>query len=211
VSAAAFDAGGRALASARGPAFAASTGGAYALSARTGALAATIAAAAPLFSFRWTSTTALCIVERIAVTVVIVTNITTSLTAAIEAVVARAFTGSDSSGTAITLSGNNAKKRTDYATSVVGDARIANTSALTAGTRTLDSTAIGSVDYVTGTVGPNNVLVKTALYSYENSFDPIVLEADEGFVIRNVLTGPADGTWRLAVDVAWVETAAYVP
>jgi len=205
-----FDAGRRLVASYRGPAFGAL--GSYRLSASTGAITATLAASSPLFSFRWSDSTNLCILEEIAVSAVIASDITTAVATGLEAIIARSFTGSDSGGAAITLSGNSMKKRTSYGTTLLGDARIAGTGTLTAGTRTLDANGVGSAMFGTGTSRGTTALARTVLYKYQaGSVDPIIFAQDEGFIVRNTQNGPANGTFRVGVDVSWIETAVYVP
>jgi len=182
--------------------------GLYSLGATSGSIAATLAANSPVFSFRWGDTTRLCIPDFISVAVTVNAAITTSVSMPIELVIARAFTASDTAGTAITLSTNNAKYRTSFQTSLVTSARISSTATLTAGTRTLDAQAFAVVPCVTGTtVGvalPFSSL--NVLYTRSQLF-PIVLTQDEGFIIRNQSAGPADGSFQVHVQMRWFEIA----
>ena len=178
--------------------------GLYTIGVTSGSIAATLAAASPLFSFRWGDTSNLCIPDFISVGVSVNSVITTSVSMPLELIAARGFTGSDSGGTAITLTGNNNKYRTSFQTSLVTDARIATTVLLTAGTRTLDSQAVATLPCVTGTA-IGNPLAMTTIYARSSLF-PIVLNQDEGFIIRNQSAGPGTGTFTLHVQMRWFET-----
>ena len=178
--------------------------GLYTIGVISGSIAATLAANSPLFSFRWGNTANLGIPDFISVGVSVNGVITTSVSMPLELIVARSFTASDPGGTTITLTGNNNKYRTSFATSLVTDARIATTGTLTAGTRTLDAQAEAMIPCVTGTaIGVP--LEMTTIYSRSQLF-PIVLNQDEGFVIRNQSAGPATGTFQLHVQMRWFET-----
>ena len=178
--------------------------GLYTIGVTSGSIAATLAALSPLFSFRWGSTTRLCVPDFISVGVSVNSVITTSVSMPIELVIARGFTASDSVGTAIDLTTNNNKYRTSFATSLVTDARISTTVLLTAGTRTLDAQAAAVIPCVTGTA-IGNPLAMTTIYSRSSLF-PIVLAQDEGLIIRNQSAGPATGTFTLHVQMRWFET-----
>ena len=134
--------------------------------------------------------------------------ITTAVATGLELVLARAFTASDSGGTALTPDGaanNDQKLKTNFATSLVTDIRIAATVTLTAGTRTLDPFAHAVVGYGTGTAVGTTPLAHTVLYDASSEDYPIVLSANEGVIIRNPLAGPADGTFRIFVNMRWIE------
>ena len=178
--------------------------GIYSAGVRTGDIAAPLAANSPLFSLRWTNTTRFFVLDQLRVAVAVSGVITTSVASSLELVIARSFTASDTGGTALTLTGDNNTFRTSFATSLVGDARIATTAALSAGTRTLDSQAFAGVPFATGTaIGVP--LELTTLYDRLSLF-PLVLDADEGFIVRNGPAGPATGTFVVHVNLRWLET-----
>jgi len=181
--------------------------GLYTIGVTSGSIAATLAAASPLFSFRWGNTANLCVIDHLSVAVSVDGVITTSVSMPLELVIARSFTASDSGGTAITLSTNNAKYRTSFQTSLVTSARIATTGTLTAGTRTLDAQAEAVVPCVTGTaIGvPLPFSELSVLYKRTQLF-PIVFTQDEGFIIRNQSAGPATGTFQVHVQMRWFES-----
>ena len=140
-------------------------------------------------------------------------------------ILARSFTASDSAGTAATLTGNNAKRRTSFGTSLVTDLRASSTATLTAGTRTLDTHAIGFArGFVPATVVNyafvgNNVmnLAGASTFAYTGEYLdlyrlnhtnewPVVFVQNEGFLVR--ATVPATGTWTFSVIIEWLEVAA---
>jgi len=209
--------------------------GAYSLAAKTGALAATMGANSPLFSTRWgDSTGKFALIERIFISVNTVGAITAAVATDFDLIFARAFTASDSGGTALTLTGNNAKRRTSMGTSIFStvnsDMRIASTAQLTAGTRTLDAQSLrispscqtpllagqawfGGAISATGAAtvasgGPELDLCMWDAY-LSGTFHPIILAQNEGFIFRLLSAGPATGTFTVKINFDWMEVAAY--
>lgn len=199
--------------------------GSYIIAVESGTMAAGLAAAAPIFSVRWGDATRTMVVRRIGL---VAKNLTTAFTAGVtlfELIQARSFTASDTGGTAVTLTTNNAKRRTSFGTSLVTDMRIASTATLTAGTRTLDATAsqlirgfvpATSVNYpFVGRGSANAPGASTIAYSLEwsdlfgldvSSEWPLTFVTNEGFIIR--ATVPATGTWTFGVLLEWSEVAS---
>lgn len=200
----------RLLVSPRPPAI--GTLGGYRLDAETGAIAATLAANSPLFSFRWGDATRLAIIEHISVSVAVSAAITTAVAMSLEAIIARGFTASDSAGTQIVFTNNSGKSNADKTSmggTLVTDVRIAATGTLTAGTRTLDNNGFGGVNFGTGTAVGTTPLAKVDLYraSAPDGY-PIILAQNEGFIIRNPDAGPATGTFKIMVSIGWTEVLA---
>ena len=183
--------------------------GIYAIGGVSGVMAAGLAAAANIVSFRWT-TTNVCAVKKI---VFSAGDTATAFAAGVltfNAFIARSFTVSDSTGTAATLSGNNQRLRTTMGATTLGDLRWSATAALTAGTRTLDAQPFASVTTsVPATAG--NVLfpIPVELFRANAGDYPLLLAQNEGFVIQ--ATVPATGTWTFSVNIIWEELTAYVP
>jgi hypothetical protein len=182
------------------------TGGAYRKALRSGTIGAGIAGASPVYSFRYGGALT-CIVKKIIVSVGFSTAFAPGFFT-LDAFAARAFSASDTSGNAGTLTGNNAKLRTSYPATGMADIRIANTGTLSAGTRTLDADPFGTF-VATANVLPGG---STTNPSTSAPFDlmraapgdeTLTLVNNEGFVIQT--TVPATGTWMLGVDVTWVE------
>jgi len=185
--------------------------GAFRIDALSGQIAASLAANSPLFSFRWTDATRKCVLTDLQVGIIVDGTITTAVAMALEAVIARSFTVSDTGGTTLTIAGNNGKMQTTMASTLTGDARIASTGTLSAGTRTLDAQGFGMAIGGSGTTaGAGTALAMTSIYRPIAGVEPpVVFDQNEGFIIRNMLTGPASGTWRFAVMAAWAEVASY--
>lgn len=164
----------------------------------------------PIVSFRWTSNVANAILQRIIVTGNITSDITTACNFDLQAVVARSFTASDSAGTAITVAATN-KARSSMGATLVGDFRIATTGKLTAGTRTLDNYAFGQVNVPMAPTVTNlgSASLPIDLYNASNSSaHPILLAANEGFIIRNLVAGNTSGGVRYTFTFEWAEVPA---
>ena len=123
---------------------------------------------------------------------------------------ARAFTASDTGGTAGTLTGNNAKLRTSLATTGVSQIMIANTGTMTAGTRTLDTDPMAAIVIPLTTTADTGGVLNSSLYNPGQAGDyPLELATNEGFVVQ--LTVPATGTEVITVTVDWEEYSAFTP
>lgn len=185
--------------------------GAYQLSATSGAMTL-IAAAGPVFSFRYAPGTGqVCVVKRVLVAWNTTTGFTTGQAMGYGLYFARAFTATDSGGTALApIIGSSQKYRTNQMiTSQVTDARIPTTAVLTAGTRTLDTQALGQVYFYVPTTTAGTHLTNTDLISYDIDDYPLVLQNNEGFVITNQILMGAAGVGTLTVNVEWFETNYY--
>lgn len=190
-------------------------GGGYRVALYTGSVIAGLAAAAPIFSCRWTSTAARMIVQSIMLDFYVVTAYGTAQAIGNSLWFARSFTASDSGGTAITTTqtadqaldtkqigvGGNAQSLL-WAGS--GDMRIATTATLTGGTRTLDDQALyswlGSASAI-GAASNNPDLV----LGQQDATNPLTIRANEGFVITNDILLGATGVivWNIALE--WTE------
>lgn len=179
--------------------------------ATTVALPVSTVANATLFSFRWGDATRVCVPTYIRLECIQTAPATATIMPSFEVVVARSFSISDSAGTAVTLTGNNMKKRTNMGTSLVTDIRKAALAAgLTAGTRTLDTEAAMQMPTVQTITTPNTTSYSKELDLTNAADHPIVLVANEGFIIRgpSVAFGAA-GTANLMIDICWAEVASY--
>lgn len=186
-----------------------------AFSGLTTVIAAGTASAGHVYSFRWSDATRLCLIRYLKVRYTVVTGFTAAQELAFDAFVARGYTADHAGGTAITLGGNNQKKRTSMGTSLVTTAasmRIASTTALTGSSFTLDGNPI--------MVGMGKTLAAAATVqdaAFEETIDmtdggaeyPIVLAQNEGIVVRNGVLMGAAGTVRIGVTVAWDEVSAF--
>jgi len=180
--------------------------------ATTVALVATQAANGTLFSFRWGDATRLCVIQKLRLAVLQTAAATATLAERYQAFVARGFTASDSVGTAITLTGNNMKKRTSHATTLVTDIRKSAVAAgLTVGTRTLDAEPIVELGHVHTITNVNSAVSEKQLDTDAgDGVHPIILAQNEGVIVRGPTTVfGAAGTADLMVELAWAEVAAY--
>ena len=190
-------------------------GGGDRISMYTGSVVAGLAAAAPIFSLRWTSTASRMIIQSIMLDFYVVTAYTTAQGIANSLYFARSYTVTDSGGTAITATqtadqaldtkqigvGGNAQSLI-FAGS--GDMRIATTATLTAGTRTLDDQALyswlGSASAI-GAASNNPDLV----LGQQDATNPLTIRANEGIVITNDILLGAVGVIVWNIGLEWTE------
>lgn len=192
------------------------SGGVYRMGMSSGTIGAALAANSEVFQFRYvTSASRICLVHRVTASASAILAATAAQATALRMTVARSWSAAGSGGTRATLTGNNCKERTSMATSEVSDAGISSTAALTAGTKTLDTTDLAAVMMGIGT-GALTVAINTILLPYTQLFGaqdgaghPLVLANQEGFVLRTGLIWPATMTWSLSVNVVWSEVPAY--
>ena len=171
-------------------------------------MVAGLAGAAPVFSFRWGDATRFALIRVIKMDLVSLATGFTAGIGLIELMAARAFTGSDTGGTAVTLTGNNVKRRTSFGSSLVTDMRISSTATLSAGTRTLDTNALATLRFGVSATVQATQLALTPIWSPDFSGEwPLVLAKDEGFILR--ATVPATGTWQADVNVEWTEIGSF--
>lgn len=179
-------------------------GGEYRIALASGAVTV-VAADAPVFSMRWTNTTLACVVKQVNLLWTMSTAFGTAQDVAFGLYFARSYSVVDSGGTAATLTGNNAKMKTSFPTSRVADMRIATTGALTAGTRTLDTQPLAVKSGGTNTLGlgGNNALPWE--FGILDATQPIILVANEGLVLNNLVLMGATGVMTIRVVVEWSE------
>jgi hypothetical protein len=91
----------------------------------------------------------------------------------------------------------------------VGDARMSSTATLSAGTRTLDSQALGTIVFGVNTTANVVQLATSDLLTAAQGYNgwPLVLAQNEGFEIQ--ATVPATGTWVGIATVYWSEYSAF--
>ena len=181
--------------------------GSYCMANKSGTMAAGLAASSPIFSYRYGGAN-LAIVRKVkfsagdAGTAFAAGNFVFDLFAA------RGFTASDTGGAASTITGNNGKLRTSYATTAISDFRTATTATLTAGTRTLDASQLGSITSSDAATAGNPILTPSDYLLGQNVGEqPLQLATNEGFVVQ--ATVPATGTWVFSVQVCWDEVTAF--
>lgn len=185
--------------------------GSYAMALNSGIMAAGIAGAAPIFSFRFAPTiltTSLCLVKRVEI------NVNSGITGFAAGVAnfnmfaLRNFTVNQAGGTAATLTVNNGKLRTSMGTTGVADFRISSTAALTGSSYTADAQQLAQITAGVPTTATFQLIAPNSqLWREEVGEQPLVLATSEGFGIQ--ATVPATGTWNFGVSVTWDEVATY--
>lgn len=180
-----------------------------------------LASGKELFSMRWGDATRLCVIQRVAITVVTSVAATTAAITERQLIVARSWSVSDTGGTAISLAGNNQKLRASFGSSLVTDMRIG--SAIAAGTRTLDSLPIASAvawsplnhtgviigsegGVASGSANATAGTIKSYdLFDSRTSGHPLVLSQNEGIIVRVGAAEPNGATQQTFVTVEWAE------
>ena len=175
-------------------------------------LVATQAANGTLFSFRWGAASNLAVITKLRLSIMQTAAATATIWPNFSVFQARSFTVSDSAGTAVTLTGNNMKKRTSMGTTTVTDIRFSAAAAgLTAGTRTLDANPIlvMPTTQIITTPNPNMVSVELDVGVGDGNH-PVIMAQNEGVIVQGPSTAfGAAGTANLIVDMSWAEVAAY--
>jgi hypothetical protein len=177
------------------------------VSAASGALTG-VAAGGAVFSFRNISANPV-IIRRVGIGFVTTTAFTTAQALSWGLAIQRAFTASDSAGTAIALVGNNGKHRTSLATLTSVDCRISAAAALTAGTKTADANDLAMQAGFSGAVGVSLAIAMNNLLSHDTGDYPLVLSQNEGFNIFNRTAMGAAGVGTLFVAMELAEATAF--
>ena len=179
------------------------------IGARSGA-ATVIAANAAVFSLRNISSNLL-IVRRVGVGFIATTGFTAAQQLNFGLKFARGFTASDTGGTAIALTANDTKVRTSLSPVTSVDCRISTTAALGAGTKTLDTTDLGTTGgwALAATAGVIIAPSLDNLFSHDTGDYPIVLAQNEGINVMNITTMGAAGVGTVYVNLEVAEATAY--
>jgi hypothetical protein len=178
--------------------------GSYSYGAASGVMAAGLAANSPIFTFRSAAAAGpICLVRRVLISAVTLGTAFAAGSALFQMFVCRSFTVNDTGGGAATVTTNNLKRRTSFASTAVQDLRTSATATLTAGTRTTDASALASLFGVCSATASTVIVPPTEIYRpYDNDW-PLILAANEGFTIQ--ATVAATGTWSFSVQVDWDE------
>jgi len=181
--------------------------GAYALSMKTGLIAVGIAANGLIGAFRWTHASKLALIRQIRMQAFPTTSPTTAQQWGLNAVIGRVYTASHTGGTALTLTGNEFKKRTSYASTQAGDIRIATTAALGGGTVTPD--AMPFVEQIkwelVGAATVQRNLIDIELDMRDAGKHPIILAQNEGILFRNSILTAATMVYTAIIQLEWLE------
>ena len=173
-----------------------------------------LSATNPIVSVRFASTTLNALITRIAISPVITTVAGTPGILDFGWWFARAFTAADTGGVALTLTTNNAKKRTSYATTAM-TIQYSQTATLTAGTRTLDANpiAVASTWLTTSLLGEPVMTFGDPPEPFGPEQEGILLSGPnkEGLILTQMAATPASAVYQLYVEIDWKEVplAAY--
>lgn len=192
-------------------------GGFYRAGANSGTMAAALGANSEIYQFRFvTGASRIALVYKVSISAGANVAASAAALAAFRMTAARGWTVAGSGGTRLNLTGDFCQLRTSYATSEVNDIGISTTAALTAGTKTLDTTDLGTVGFGIGTGAittslPLTFLPHTALFDADGEGQhPLALANQEGFVIRSGANAfPAAMTWTFGVNVLWAEVPSF--
>ena len=174
------------------------------------ALVAAQAVNGTLFSFRWADATRLCALQFVRLRCLQTAAATATIMPNFEVVQARSFSASDSAGTSILPTLNNAKRRTSMGATLLTDLRISALAAgVTAGTRTLDAQPVMILP-TSQTITTPNATIHESLFDSTDGDHPLIFAANEGFIVRGpTVAFGAAGTANLIVNIGWVELAAF--
>jgi hypothetical protein len=175
----------------------------------TAPLGPVVAAGAVLWAFRYAGAN-LCLVEKVILDGVAVTTAFTAGQAfAARLFVCRSYTASHGTNAtpAATLTGNNVKLRTSYASTAVASIHMTgNIAGATGGTRTPDAQPCGAV--VGGLAAAGSQVDEGVLFDAYAQGHPIVLANNEGLEVQNAIATPVAGTISLGVTIKWTEVTA---
>jgi hypothetical protein len=178
-------------------------GGYYSLEIPSGSLT-TVAANGPVWSCRWTSTTHVAVVFGFSYSAITTTAFGTAQDLAYGLYFARSFTAADTGGLAAVLTTNNGKHDTLHPTMLMSDIRIGDADVITAGTRTLDAQPLrAAAGY--GAAALATITQNSWVFGITDSTHPLILRAEEGLVLNNLILMGASGVVKLRVTLEWTE------
>ncbi len=189
--------------------------GSYTFGGFTGILPTALAANSEIFQFRWVDATRFAIINEVKISAVVSTTFfAAGVPVQIDLVKSTGWSAAGTGGTGLTPAAL-LKKRTAMGSTLLatGDARIATTAALGAGTKTLEGSSLAvlaAAGPITASLNGEIIAPGTILFRAEagDGQHPLVLTTNEGFSVRSVAV-PGTGTWTAAIQVDWTEVTAY--
>jgi hypothetical protein len=183
--------------------------GAYAMGLASGSMSAGLASAAQVWTIR-NSTANAYVVRALTMSMGALGTGFAAGSGLFNLFFARSFTVNLGAGTAATVTGNNGKLKTAFATTGVADLRISATVILTGSSFTLDAQPLGGIQAAI-TTATNTVFIPTTSLlpggAIQGQQWPVVLAQNEGLILQ--ATVPATGVWQFYVNVEWEELTSY--
>lgn len=197
--------------------------GCYRYSGVTGVLPAALAASGVVFAARFDPAVAsdVAIVTQFSTRFLPLTPFTAATLTdhtSFDAFIGRSFSANYTGGTPATLTGDNLKLRTSFASTQMADIRIATTAAFTGGTITIPTHPFARSLRKGNRVNPAAATEETIMpttdgmdadFRVGDGEYPIVLADQEGIIVRNRTVWPAAGTGQLLVTMVWCELTSY--
>jgi hypothetical protein len=185
-------------------------GGMFQHCAKSGVIAAGIANNSPIYSFLWTGVSAeipYALIRRVRLNAWCVVAFTTG-TVTFDIFAARSFVQADSGGNIANIYLSNLL-RTSMASSLA-NIQWSNTGTLTPGTRTLDVAPLDSQTVQAPQVaGAPFTTTRMTLFEKLQGEHPLLLAANEGFIVRVTVPAPGVGTWQFAITTEWDEVSIF--
>lgn len=177
-------------------------GDVYSVVATSGALTG-VAANGPVWSFEWTNAAKAAVIHRVIVDLAVTTAYGTAQPTSYGLYFARSFTAADTTGVAVTLTTNNGKHRTSFATMLAAAICIGDTDVITAGTRTLDAQPLRVARFASTALATTGS--REFIFGGSDDREPLVIKAQEGLVLNNLVLMGATGVVTLDVTLEWSE------
>ncbi|SRR5712691_4424938 len=183
-----------------------------------------IGAAGILAYLRWTDASRFLVLMRAEVGISVPAAITAATVVDCGIFVARGSTAAGAGGGAIGLTNNNQKLRVNMGSSLVTDARVATTAALTRPTgATADTQAMGACAFpmlsaptlgatanTAVAVGAGGSYANQVLYKVDAAGQhPIVLSLNEHTEIQEITAGPVTGGIKWYITMEWAEVVLF--
>jgi hypothetical protein len=167
-----------------------------------------LAANSAIFSLRNLSANPIAI-RSLGVGFALTTAFTTAQLVSFGLTFARGMTTSDTGGTAIAFTSNNAKARTSLGTLTSVDCRVAAAAALGAGTKVLDANTLGQTGGWAPAVGTIIAPARNNLFQHDPGDHPIILAQNEGVNILNLTALGAAGVGVAFINMEIAEMATF--
>lgn len=181
--------------------------GHYRFAGATGALAS-LTAGAEIFQFRWTDAQAVALLQFMRIRCTQITAFTAAQEVSLELMGSTGFTSPGTGGTQWLPTAQSFKKRSTMPQSRLGEIRIATTTGLGAGSRSLAPSAWQCHFGWAG--GAGQTVLDTTLDLTSSALEyPLVLQQNEGIAVRLGQVGMGSaGSMRISIELAWAEIAA---